>query len=177
MNGPAVKSITCPQLHELSRRQHVELIDVRTPEEFRDAHAAIARNVPIDMLDPQRFTQGRGGTADETLYFICQGGGRSSRACAALMAAGLTNVVNVEGGTSAWEAAGLPVARGKQPISIERQIKIVHGSLILLGCVLGRLVHPYWYGLAALIGLGQIATGLTDLCGTRACLRKMPWNR
>jgi hypothetical protein len=38
-------------------------------------------------------------------------------------------------------------------------------------------VNPWWYALAAFIGAGQIATGLTDFCGTRACLAKMPWNR
>jgi hypothetical protein len=62
-------------------------------------------------------------------------------------------------------------------MSIERQIKIVHGTLILLGLGLGWFVHPYWYLLVAVIGAGQIATGLTDICGTRSMLNKMPWNR
>lgn len=62
-------------------------------------------------------------------------------------------------------------------MSVERQIKIVHGSLIVLSLVLGWYVHPYWYFLAGVIGAGQIATGLTDQCGTRVCLNKMPWNR
>ncbi len=61
-------------------------------------------------------------------------------------------------------------------MSVERQIKIVHGSIIVLAVVFGWYVNRYWYLLAGLIGLGQIATGLTDRCGTRACLRKMPWN-
>lgn len=62
-------------------------------------------------------------------------------------------------------------------MNVERQIKIVHGSLILLSLALGLWVQPAWFALAAVIGGGQIATGLTDICGTRACLRKMPWNR
>ncbi len=61
-------------------------------------------------------------------------------------------------------------------MSVERQIKIVHGSLIVLSVVLGWYINPYWYLLAGFIGAGQIATGLTDRCGTRACLKKMPWN-
>ena len=177
MNGPAIKTITCRQLHELSRTRPAELIDVRTPEEFRDAHATLARNEPIGTLDPQKLVQGRSGTADEPLYFICQGGGRSGKACMMMMAAGYANVVNVEGGTGAWIEAGLPIARSQPPMSVERQIKIVHGSLILLGIALGTFVNPWWYALAAFIGAGQIATGLTDVCGTRACLAKMPWNR
>ena len=62
-------------------------------------------------------------------------------------------------------------------MSVERQIKIVHGSLIVLSVILGWYVNRYWYLLAGLIGAGQIATGLTDICGTRAMLSKMPWNR
>jgi hypothetical protein len=61
-------------------------------------------------------------------------------------------------------------------MSVERQIKIVHGSLIVLSLLLGWYVHPYWYWLAGIVGAGQIATGLTDRCGTRECLRRMPWN-
>jgi Inner membrane protein YgaP-like, transmembrane domain len=62
-------------------------------------------------------------------------------------------------------------------MNVERQIKIVHGSLILLGLALGWWLSPWWFVLAAVIGAGQIVTGLSDVCGTRACLRKMPWNR
>jgi hypothetical protein len=62
-------------------------------------------------------------------------------------------------------------------MSVERQIKIVHGSLIVLGLALGWYVNPYWYLLVLVIGAGQIATGLTDICGTRSMLNKMPWNQ
>jgi len=62
-------------------------------------------------------------------------------------------------------------------MSIERQIKIVHGSLIVASIVLGCFVHAYWFAIALVIGAGQIATGLTDICGTRSLLAIMPWNR
>lgn len=193
MNGQTIKTISPRQLHDVSRHEPVELIDVRTPEEFREVHAAGARLVPLEKLDPQTVMQEQGRSGDRPLYFICQMGGRSGRACAMLMALGYKNVVNVEGGTDAWIAAGLPVESGDGPvpradtvcaipaghssISIERQIKITHGSLIVLSLALGAVVHHWWYALAAVVGAGQIATGLTDLCGTRAFLANMPWNR
>lgn len=59
---------------------------------------------------------------------------------------------------------------------VERQIKIVHGTIIVASVLLGYFVSPYWYWLAGFIGAGQIATGLTNRCGTRACLNRMPWN-
>lgn len=79
------------------------LIDVRTPEEFAGGHVPAARNVPIDDLDTRVAELGTG-----EVYVICQSGGRSARASAALAAKGL-HPVNVTGGTGAWKAAGYPV--------------------------------------------------------------------
>ena len=62
-----------------------------------------------------------------------------STRCHQFLKAGFTNVLNVEGGTLACVEAGLPVVRGKKAISLERQVHIVAGSLVLLGIVLG------WY--------------------------------
>ena len=72
----------------------------------------LARNVPLDTLNPTALMQSRTTSPDEPLYFICAVGGRSAWACEMMMAAGYENVVNVEGGTQAWFAAGLPVQQG-----------------------------------------------------------------
>ncbi len=112
MNNHQVKTITVRELYALSEQRPVELVDVRTPEEYREVRAAIARHVPMDTIDPHELMHSRQLSADEPIYFICQMGGRSGRVCLALEAAGHPNVVNVEGGTEAWEEAGLPVERG-----------------------------------------------------------------
>lgn len=177
MSPLTIKSITCQELHAISRERPIDLIDVRTPEEFREVRAAIARNAPLNSFDPHAVIRSRQTAADEPLYLICHLGGRSVTACVHMMAAGYANVINVEDGTSAWEQAGLPVQRGGGAISIERQVRLVLGGIVLAGCALGWLVNPWWYGLAAFIGAGMIFTGLTDICGTRAILAKMPWNR
>ena len=105
-------SITVRELYALSQRQPIELIDVRTLEEFREVRTPLARHVPMDTIDPQDLMKTRPLPPDEPLYFICHLGGRSGRVCEALIAAGYSNVVNVTGGMEAWEAAGLPVERG-----------------------------------------------------------------
>lgn len=51
-------------------------------------------------------------SADKPLYVICKAGGRSRSACELLTSAGMTNIINVDGGTDAWIAAGLPVEHG-----------------------------------------------------------------
>jgi rhodanese-related sulfurtransferase len=154
----------------------VELLDVRTPVEFREIHVDFARNVPLDRLDAQSLPAERNGSARDTLYVICRSGSRGKQACERLSAAGL-NVVNVEGGTLAWEAAGLPVIRGKKAISLERQVRIVAGFLVLVGAILAITVHPYFAGLSAFIGAGLMFAGLTDTCGMAMLLARMPWNQ
>jgi rhodanese-related sulfurtransferase len=111
MNPPTVKTIRCADLYRESQNRPIELIDVRTVEEFNEIRATGARNVPLDRLNPATLMQTRPGTADP-LYFICAVGGRSAWACELMMAAGYDNVVNVEGGTQEWYSAGLPIERG-----------------------------------------------------------------
>jgi rhodanese-related sulfurtransferase len=112
MNRRHIRSIDCSSLRILIHHRRVEIIDVRTPEEFREIRAAKARNVPLDTLNPRALMDARTNSPNEPLYFICHLGLRSAAACAAFMAAGFPNVVNIEGGTDAWLEAGLPTEQG-----------------------------------------------------------------
>ena len=172
-------STTIPpqQLFQLTQSgTPVELIDVRTPVEFREVHVLFARNVPLDQLDAAQLVAGRTGSA-QPLYVICRSGSRGKQACEKFQTAGFTNVVNVEGGTQAWDQAGLPVARGQKAISLERQVRIAAGALVLIGAALGAFVSPYWIGLSAFVGAGLVFAGITDTCGMGMLLARMPWNQ
>lgn len=152
----------------------VDLIDVRTPAEFQEMHLECARNIPLNLLDPKLLKE---RDSKRSLYLICQKGGRGKLACEKLAAAGVANVVNVEGGTDACIAAGLPVVRGKRMISLERQVRITAGSLVLVGLLLAWLVHPAFIALAAFVGAGLVFAGITDTCGMGMLLARMPWNQ
>jgi rhodanese-related sulfurtransferase len=156
--------------------QAIELIDVRTPVEFREVHVAFARNVPLDQLDAAAIATGRNGSS-QPVYVICQSGGRGKQACEKLLAVGCPSVVNVDGGTKAWDEAGLPVVRGQKAISLERQVRISAGGLVLTGALLGFFAHPYWISLSAFVGAGLLFAGITDTCGMAMMLARMPWNR
>lgn len=172
----SIATISPGRLHEsVQAGQHVELIDVRTPIEFREVHVSFARNVPLDRLDAAGVAAGRDDSSPP-LYVICRSGSRGKQACEKLLAAGCTDVVNVEGGTQAWDQAGLPVVRGKKAVSLERQVRVAAGSLVLLGSALGALVHPYFIALAAFVGAGLVFAGITDTCGMAMLLARMPWN-
>ena len=116
-----MQTISVTQLCELQRNSKIDLIDVRMPTEFREVHAECARSLPLDSLDPKAIMANRNGTADQPLYVICRSGNRSSQACKKFIEAGFENVVNVEGGTMAWEKAGLPVIRGKKSMPLMQQ--------------------------------------------------------
>ncbi|MBP9936757.1 MAG: rhodanese-like domain-containing protein [Pyrinomonadaceae bacterium] len=86
-------------------KAYSQFIDVRTPEEYAGGHAARAVNIPLDTLmgSLDRLEK------NEPVYLICQTGRRSGQAAEMLKGAGFSNVINVTGGTTAWQAADLPM--------------------------------------------------------------------
>ena len=174
-----VATISPNSLADLRRRgEGVTLIDVRTPAEYDEVHVEGARNIPLDRLDPRAIAAEHAGKTGDPLYFVCKSGGRSQKACEQMIAAGVNDVVSVEGGTSACEAAGMKVARsGRKVMSLERQVRICAGGLVVLGAVLGQFVNPAWHALSAFIGAGLVFAGVTDTCGMAMMLAKMPWNQ
>jgi rhodanese-related sulfurtransferase len=157
-------SITPRELHRLfCEGCAIELVDVRTPAEYAAAHVPQARNVPLDQFRPH----------GQPVYLICHTGTRAAKA-----AGKCPQAIVVEGGTQAWIEAGLPVnCSPVKVISLERQVRIAAGALVLTGVVLGWLVHPDFYGLSAFVGAGLVFAGITDFCGMGLLLAKMPWNR
>jgi len=173
-----ISTISPRQFVELcTQGKEIELIDVRTPVEYREVHVAIARNVPLDQLNPVALTQARNSPANAPLYLICRSGSRGQQACEKFIKAGFSNVVNIEGGTIACVESGVPVVRGKKAISLERQVRITAGLLVLLGTILGWFVHPAFIGLSGFVGAGLLFSGLTDTCGMGMILARMPWNQ
>jgi len=168
LNDFAKQLTDCPDL---------EVIDVRTPAEFREVHLEIAKNIPLHQLDPAAVMRARRAEDEQPLYLVCQSGGRGSKAWEAFHAAGFTNVVNIEGGTKACIEAGLPVVRGQGTVSLERQVRIAAGALVLIGCLLAWFVHPIFLALSILVGAGLMFAGITDTCGMAIMLSYMPWNQ
>lgn len=79
---------------------------------------------------------------------------------------------------AAWEQAGLPVERGRERWSLERQVRGVAGRLVLAGALGGLLFAWRPSGaLAAAISGGLLYSALTDTCGMAALLARLPYNR
>jgi rhodanese-related sulfurtransferase len=163
---------------EDARRQEMALIDVRSPAEFGAVHAEGAQNVPLDQLDAETCKGLATANPDgPALGLICKSGARAATAADRFREAGIDQVQVVRGGTDAWLAAGLPVVRGAAHMSLERQVRIAAGSLVLIGLGLGLGVHPGFLGISGFVGAGLVFAGITDTCGMGLLLARMPWNQ
>ena len=105
------------------------VLDVRTPGEFETAHMAGAYNVPLDLLREHRDEIIK--HLDDDVVLVCRSGQRAAQAEETLRNAGLTNVHILDGGITAWEAKGFAVNRGAQRWDLERQVRLVAGSIVL----------------------------------------------
>lgn len=160
---------------EIESGEEALVIDVRSPAEYRSHHIEASMNTPLDHVKKGALE----GVAqkDETIYLICQSGGRSGAAARLLEESGFDNAISVEGGLNAWKAAGNAVVTGKTVMSIERQVRIGAGSLVFAGVLLAITIHPGFLVIPAFVGAGLVFAGVTDWCGMGLVLAKMPWNK
>ncbi|MFD4371572.1 rhodanese-like domain-containing protein [Streptomyces sp. NPDC058486] len=162
------------------RLDALTVVDVRTPAEYASGHLPGALNVPLDSLGRAlpalKAAAGRGD-----LLVVCQSGSRSAAARDRLAAHGVT-ALDLAGGTSGWAAAGhaldRPAGAPARPAwAMDRQVRLVAGTLVLIGLALGLLVHPAFQLLSAGIAGGLVFSALTNTCGMALMLGKLPYNR
>lgn len=148
------------------------LIDIREADEHARESIPGARSHPLSQFaaNPPR--------GDQTMIFHCRSGNRTQVNAAQLEAAAAGPAFILDGGIDAWKRAGLPVVEDRhQPIEILRQVQITAGSLVLLGVVLGGLVHPGFYALSGFVGAGLTFSGVSGSCMMARILALAPWNR
>jgi rhodanese-related sulfurtransferase len=87
------------------------VVDVREPDEYESGHIPGAILVPLATVLSNTSEFG----SDETVYVVCRSGGRSMQACEMLHEVGVSNVVNVAGGTMGWISLGNEIVTGEHP--------------------------------------------------------------
>ncbi|MFD3997573.1 rhodanese-like domain-containing protein [Streptomyces sp. NPDC058548] len=171
----APSSLTPVVLHQLVREGRApRLLDVRTPGEFRTVHIAGSYNVPLDTLREHRAELL--SHLGEDVVLVCRSGARAAQAEQALAGAGLPNLRVLDGGVNAWEAAGAPVNRGPERWDMERQVRLVAGSVVLTTGLVGVLV-PGVHLIGTAIGAGLTFAALSNSCLMGVLLSKLPYNR
>ncbi|MCL4169765.1 UNVERIFIED_CONTAM: hypothetical protein GTU68_034112 [Idotea baltica] len=116
---------------------------------------------------------------NKELVFLCKSGMRATKACERLKGVGCEDISVLDGGTLSWIQDGYDVL-GETSIatmSIERQVRIGAGAIVVLGVILSFLINPLFVLLSAFVGAGLVFAGITDWCGMGLLLAKMPWNK
>lgn len=162
-------------LRELIDAGHApRLLDVRTPAEFETSHIPGSYNVPLDLLKEHR--EELRNHLDEDVVLVCRSGARATQAEQALAGVGLPNLKVLNGGIMAWQAANAPIKRGAPRWDLERQVRLVAGSIVLAS-VLGSVFVPQLKWVAGFIGAGLTFAAVTNTCAMGMMLGKLPYNR
>jgi len=149
------------------------LVDVRSSSEFASGHIPGAINIPMEEIEARLDDL----DVNLPIVLICQSGKRA-RMSSSLLEPCQRQITVLEGGTQAWIRAGFPVvASVRTRWSLERQVRLGAGLLVLAGVILALTANPLWVFLCGFVGLGLTFAGLTDICAMGIILGKMPWNR
>ncbi|MDA8368671.1 MAG: rhodanese-like domain-containing protein [Nocardiopsaceae bacterium] len=175
MNHPKPGAVDVAQVRELQEANpRTRVIDVRTPGEFAAAHIPGSYNVPLDLLrEHQRELSAEHG---DPVVLVCRSGMRADQAQQLMATSGLDQVHVLQGGISSWESVGAPLKRGKGTWAMERQVRLVAGSIVLTTVVASLAYEPLKW-VAAAIGAGLTFAAVTDTCAMARMLSLLPWNR
>ena len=174
-----MKTIPASEFQRLLAAQpSLPVLDVRTPAEFDEVHVTAAQNVPLGELQPKALYDAGKLPAGQSVYLLCRSGARATKAAEQFAAQGYADTIVVEGGTLACVEGGVPVTRGTTTVmSLERQVRVAAGAIVLIGFILGHWVYFGFHWLSAFIGAGLVFSGLTDWCGMGILLAMAPWNQ
>lgn len=172
-----MKHITAEEAKELIENGGCSLlVDVRSAAEFRASHVPGAQNIPLDELEDKIGEEVK--DKDTTLYLMCSCGNRSGKGCAEMEAMGYHNVISIEGGIIEMKRLGIKIVEEEHHvISLERQVRIAAGSLVLTGVICGLMLNPNYFAISAFVGAGLVFAGITNTCGLGLLLARMPWNK
>lgn len=149
------------------------LIDVREYPEFAGGHIESSELVPLGTLDKASD----GWDHSQPLTLVCRTGRRAEQARQTLAARGFTSLDVLAGGVQAWTNSGKPLTVAvNKPWSMERQVRVTAGSLVLLFFGLGLLASKKFFIGTGLVGAGLAYAGLSDSCMMASVLGRMPWN-
>lgn len=156
------------------------ILDVRTAAEVQAESLPNCLHIPLHDLTPERVQAelSKRGQPTDTVFLLCQSGRRAEMAANQLQGHISPTLSIIEGGMNAVKQAQIPTQQSGNPgMSLERQVRIAAGFLVVAGVVLGTWAHPAFYGLAGVVGAGLMFAGITDTCMMGMAIARMPWNK
>jgi len=158
----------------LKQDGQVKILDVRSAMEFSQEHIEPSINIPIDMLSGKI---GELSQSKQSYLVLCHSGTRAAMAADMLMQSGIHTVKVMEGGIARWQKEKQPVIKGQGGMSLERQVRLIAGSLVLLGIITAWQLHWAFIFISVFVCCGLIYSGLSDNCLMGMMLMKLPYNK
>ena len=161
-----------------SASEPAAILDIRTPGEVTREHIPDCIFLPLQKLTRDSLnTALEGHKQKNTVYLLCQSGMRAEAAVRQLGSVEGVELVILQGGLNAIKQCGGKTVRGEgKAISLERQVRIAAGLMVLTGVILGLNLHIGFLALSGFVGAGLIFAGITDRCGLAFLLARMQWN-
>jgi rhodanese-related sulfurtransferase len=131
-----MKTMDCVTLETLiANHEPVNLIDIRSKNEFREMHIPGARSLPFaELVSPKGFLRYR--PTVEQVYIVSDDRARASLASGILRASGYKNAMVVEGGIKNWIAQGFPVLRRRIPLECQYILRVTVALFGIAGMAL-----------------------------------------
>lgn len=174
-----VKTISAEQFLARYASEALAIIDLRTPAECQGEALGGCHELPVQDLNEKSFNQLSDKFSENAdVYLLCQSGQRATIAVEKLQGKTQHPLIIIEGGLNGLKSAGAKLLQGQSKvISLERQVRIAAGFLVLVGAVLGFTVNTAFFGLSAFVGAGLMFAGITDTCAMGLMIARMPWNQ
>lgn len=156
------------------------ILDVRTATEVKASSLSGCLHIPMHELTPERLQNeiSESGKNGAHIYLLCQGGKRAEMAADQLNGHINAELIIIEGGMNGLRDAQIPLQQSSKTVmSLERQVRIAAGFLVLIGVILGSTLNPGFYFLSGFVGAGLMFAGITDTCMMGMFIARMPWNR
>ena len=106
-SNSGIKNISTDEMQSLLKMDNVQLVDVRTPKEYKGGFIANAQN--IDFLSPTFDEDIKKLDKDNPVILYCHSGRRSANGAEKLFKAGFVKIYNLEGGIVQWQHEGLEI--------------------------------------------------------------------
>ena len=105
--NPGIQNISAEEMQTLLKMDDVQLVDVRTPEEYQMGQIANAQN--INYFSPTFDEDLKKLDKNKPIIVYCKSGQRSSKCSVKLLEAGFVKIYNLEGGITQWQHQGLEI--------------------------------------------------------------------
>jgi rhodanese-related sulfurtransferase len=162
---------------KMNRKEDMVILDVRTDVEWNAEHLnGTIVHMPLHTLNEKSVERLQSIAKSKPVYILCRSGGRARQAFQFFASHGMTNLHIIEGGIDGCKSCDAKT-ECRDVISLERQVRILAGTLIVAGISAGLMLTPLAFALSAFVGAGLIFSGITGKCGIALILARAPWNR